>query len=247
MPASRRDFLARAGLGAITLASLPTVASAAASTGPARDDGEASRARADLAAYLALEADAAGDQPPAQAWDTSWTARVTGRHRAMFDIPELEGGVGVFRAGIWGRQVADVLKAAPGEVCTVIVIRHNAMPYLMTHEFWTAYEVGKALRIKDERGRTQRTNPVLTAPDAAPGSGSPFALDRLIANGAIVLGCNLAFRAIVSLVEKRDKLPAAEARAKALAAVIPGAIMQPSGIFANVLAQEAGCHFVRGV
>jgi hypothetical protein len=48
-------------------------------------------------------------------------------------------------------------------------------------------------------------------------------------------------------VEKKDKLKGAEARTKALSYVLPGAIMQPSGIFANVMAGEAGCHFVRAV
>jgi hypothetical protein len=35
-----------------------------------------------------------------------------------------------------------------------------------------------------------------------------------------------------------------EARTKALSMMVPGIIMQPSGIFANVLAQQNGCVFV---
>ena len=72
-------------------------------------------------------------------------------------------------------------------------------------------------------------------------------LDEQIKNGAIVLGCNLAFRSVVSLVEKKDGLTNAQAREKAKSFILPGVIMQPSGIFANVMAQEAGCVFVYAV
>jgi hypothetical protein len=87
---------------------------------------------------------------------------------------------------------------------------------------------------------------VLADPDAK-GPGSPYTLDKLMAAGAIVLGCNMAFRSIVSAVEKRDKLKPAEARTKAISYILPGVILQPSGIFANVMACEAGCQFVRAV
>jgi hypothetical protein len=116
----------------------------------------------------------------------------------------------------------------------------------MNNDFWTTYEVGKKAKIKNENGKTQKLNPIMPEPDAK-GPGSPYTLDKLMAAGAIVLGCNMAFRSAVSLVEKQDKLKPAEARTKALTYLIPGVILQPSGIFANVMAEEAGCHFVQAV
>jgi len=52
---------------------------------------------------------------------------------------------------------------------------------------------------------------------------------------------------VVGLVQKQDKLDASAARAKAMSMLVPGVIMQPSGIFADVMAQEAGCVFVNAV
>ena len=72
-------------------------------------------------------------------------------------------------------------------------------------------------------------------------------LDKQIAKGAIALCCNLAFRQMVSIVAKQDKLSPADARTKAKTFLVPGLIMQPSGIFANVMAAEAGCTFVNAV
>lgn len=245
MTTPRRDFLRHAGLGAAALATFPQLAQAE----PLRRDW--TREREEQLAELAdLEA-ALDPQPPAQPpaqpqWDTSWTAKITGKHRAMFDVPDIEGGVGVFRAAIWGRQYTDVLKLQPADLSTVVVLRHGGIPLIMTNEFWTTYEVGKAMKIKNEKGKTQKLNPVLPDPDAK-GPGSPYTLDKLIAAGAVALGCNMAFRSIVSMVEKKDKLKPAEARTKAMSMILPGVILQPSGIFANVMAEEAGCHFVRAV
>lgn len=243
MSTPRRDFLRHASFGAAAFAAFPKLAEAE----PIRRDWtrEHEEQRAELAA---LEASAAMQPPaqPPQQWDTSWTAKVTGKHRAMFDVPEIDGGVGVFRAAIWGRQYTDVLKLQPADLSTVVVLRHAGIPLIMTNEFWTTYEVGKEMKVKNEKGKTQKLNPVLADPDAK-GPGSPYTLDKLIAAGAIALGCNMAFRSVVSMVEKKDKLKGAEARTKAMSMIIPGVILQPSGIFANVMAEEAGCHFVRAV
>jgi hypothetical protein len=244
MPSPRREFLRRAGLSAAALTALPSLASAAPNERV--DDAPAwARTLAEQQDELARIA----DQPPApqaQTWDTSWTAKVTGKHRAMFDVPEIEGGAGVFRAAIWGRQYTEVLKLQPADLSTVIVIRHSAIPLIMNNDYWTTYNVGKQQKIKDERGKTQKLNPVLADPNAK-GPGSPFTLDKLIAGGAIVLGCNLAFSGLVFAIEKQDKLKRPEARTKALSYMLPGVILQPSGIFANVMAGEAGCHFVQAV
>jgi hypothetical protein len=245
MTSPRRDFLRHAGLTAAAAAALPGLANAAPAPAPSGD--MVSRQLALLAEIDAAEEQERQQQGPQQpTWDISWTAKVTGKHKAMFDVPEIEGGAGVFRAAIWGRQYTDVLKLQPADLSTVVVIRHAAIPLLMNNDFWLTYEVGKQNKIKGEDGKTQKFNPVLAEPDAK-GPGSPYTLDKLMAAGAIVLGCNLAFRSIVAAVEKKDKLKGAEARTKALSYVLPGAIMQPSGIFANVMAGEAGCQFVRAV
>jgi hypothetical protein len=232
----RRDFLKQAGIGAAALAALPRPAFAS-------DAG----ARGSSAQEL-LSAACALDEQQAEPWDTSWRHKITGKHKAMFDVPEVEGGVGVMRAGIWQRQYTEVLKTQPADLSTVIVIRHAGIFLAMSQEFWSTYEVGKARKLKGDDGKPMRFNPVLPEPGKdVPAGAAGLMLDSLIANGAIALGCGLAFRGVVSLVQKQDKLDAAAARKKAMAMLVPGVIMQPSGIFADVMAQEAGCVFVYAV
>lgn len=235
MSSDRRTFLKTASLSAAALASTAPVLHAA------------EPAPLPLNAVIAeLEA---WEQAQQETWDISWAKRITGKHKAMFDVPEIEDGVGIFRAGIWGQQYTDVLKLSPGDLSTVIVIRHAAIPLAMTSEFWATYGLGKELKIKTDKGKKwTMVNPMLSTPSTNLKSPtSAFLLDKQLANGAIALGCNLAFRQMVSIVAKQDKLSPTEARTKAKSFLVPGVIMQPSGIFANVMAEEAGCVFVNAV
>ena len=235
MSSNRRIFLKTAGLSAAALASAPSVLHAAEPSSLGSD-------------RVAEELEAS-EQAQQETWDISWAKRVTGKHKAMFDVPEIEGGVGIFRAGIWGQQYTDVLKLSPGDLSTVIVIRHAAIPLAMTSEFWATYGLGKSLKIKDDKGKKwTMVNPMLSTPSTDPKvASSNYLLDKQIAKGAIALGCNLAFRQMVSIVAKQDKLSPTAAREKAKTFLVPGLIMQPSGIFANVMAAEAGCAFVNAV
>lgn len=235
MSSDRRTFLKTAGLSAAALASVSSVLHAAEPT--------------TLPLNAVAEELDAWEQARAETWDTSWTQKVTGKHKAMFDVPEIEDGVGILRAGIWGRQYTEVLKLAPGDLSTVIVIRHAAIPLAMNSEYWATYNVGKSLKLKDEKGKKwAMSNPMLTNAGTDPkNSFSALLLDKQMANGAIVLGCGMAFSQIVAKVAKQDKLKPADAREKAKTMLIPGVILQPSGIFANVMAEEAGCAFVNAV
>ena len=70
-------------------------------------------------------------------------------------------------------------------------------------------------------------------------------LDQYVKRGGIALACNLAFAQMVGVIEKEDKLSADAAGTKAISMLVPGVMLQPSGIFAILRAQEAGAQFVR--
>ena len=242
MSSARRTFLKHAGLSAAAFAALPAVSHAhSADTASAGLPHDAAR---ELNAYL----DEAQQQQQQEAWDTSWAKRIKGKHRAMFDVPEVEGGVGVLRSGIWQRQYNEVLKPKKGDMTAVMVIRHNGIHLAMNQDFWATYNVGEEEKLKGDDGKPLKFNPVLPAPGAeTPANFAALMLDKQIEGGAIVLACNLAYRSVVGLVQRKDKLTPAEARTKANSMLVPGVIMQPSGIFANVMAQQAGCVFVQAV
>lgn len=182
------------------------------------------------------------------AWDLSWTDRIKGSHRAVFDCTEIEDGAGVLRALIWKMQYHQVLKVAPDDMTAVVVIRHSAIPLAMTQEFWDRYSIGKEKKVKNPMTQEPtKRNPVLLSADRGelPAQMASLNLDGLLKGGDIALACDLAFADCVQTVVKHDKVDEAEGRKRALAMLLPGIILQPSGVFATIRAQESGCHHLK--
>lgn len=185
---------------------------------------------------------------PAAEWDQSWFGRIKGKHKAIFDVPEIESGYGVWRASIWVKQYGEVLGTKVADMTPVLVLRHNAIVLAMQQAYWDKYGVGAANKVTHPvtLEPTDR-NPVLlsSSRNEIPATFDAFALDQFIARKNIVLACNLAFQDVVDTVKAKDGVSDDEARKRALSMLVPGVIMQPSGVFAALRAQEAGCTYLR--
>jgi hypothetical protein len=181
-------------------------------------------------------------------FDFSWVNRVTGKYKAVFDVPEIDSGYGVWRASIWAKQYMDFVKAAPEDLSAVLVLRHTGINLAMQQAYWDRYGVGKKTKAMHPitEQRTDR-NPALlsTARGELPAMFDGVALDQLIAHGGIVLACNLALQDVADVIQKKDKVSAADARKQAIAQLVPGVILQPSGVFAALRAQDVGCNYLR--
>ncbi len=197
------------------------------------------------ASFLSPSPASAQGQP---AWDLSWVDRIKGSHRAVFDSTEIEDGAGLLRSMIWKMQYAEVLHAGADDMTAVVVIRHSAIPLAMTQEFWDKYDIAKEKKVKNPiTEQPTKTNPVLLSADRGelPAPMASLNLAGFLKGGGIALACNLAFGDCVRTIAKRDKVDDAEARKRALAMLLPGIVLQPSGVFATIRAQEAGCHYLK--
>ena len=230
MSSDRREFIQRLTLGGIALGTLPTMLDAA----PAPSMNTVSGA-----ALLRGLQD--------QAMDVTWPKRLTGKHKAVFDSPDIGSGLGVYRAGVVAAQYAQTFKEPPSDFSSVIVLRHTGIHLAMNPTYWSTYKIGK--KYNATHPMTEKPieiNPaLLTENDGVPGMLAAFALDKLLKNGTIVLACALAFGDVVDVIAKADKIKEDAAMTKANSMLIPGIIMQPSGVFATTLAQENGCQYVR--
>jgi len=233
MSTGRRDFLQNLTLSGVALGALPSTLRAS---------------EAEPAATTWNEWDEEAQQPTAMVFDSTWTQKLTGKYRAVFDSPSISGGAAVWRAGMWVDHYKQVLKAEPSDLSPVIVIRHAGIPLIMNHEFWERYDIAKELKVRHPMtDKKTKRNPVLMTveDDQLPKSFAGYALHKQIERGTIVLACNLAFGGMVATVAKEEKLKTPEARAKALTMMVPGVILQPNGIFGVTLAQQNGCAFVQ--
>jgi hypothetical protein len=178
-------------------------------------------------------------------WDMSWTTRISGKYRAVFDSPEHSYGAALSRAVAWCEQYKEVYDAARTDMSPVVVLRHQGFMLALNDAYWGEYELGKELKMRDEKGRKwARTNPIATAPAGADADTLAFTLPAFIAAGGIVLACAWSFGGAVARVAKQDRIDRAAAEAKARSMLLPGIILQPNGIFAALRAQEAGCSYI---
>ncbi|HRP07519.1 MAG TPA: hypothetical protein PLL69_03435 [Gemmatimonadales bacterium] len=174
-------------------------------------------------------------------YDMSWVDRVRGTpHKVVIDSPEVSEGGALYRSVMLRDQYRDVFGTFPDQFGSVLVIRHSAIDLAMDHSYWERFPVGEEHELKDRDGNWVKRNPVgPAAADARPGSAR-YTIPGFIADGGIVLACDLAFGFVVAKY-RTEGVSREAAREEALKHLIPGVILQPSGFFAVVRAQQAGC------
>src|SRR5687768_7651746 len=94
-------------------------------------------------------------------WDVSWPGRITGAHRAVFDVPEVSAGLGLVRTLVWFKDYAEVYSPKAVDMNGVVVLRHNAIWMIMDDKFWDHHKIGPMLKINEKDGTPVRRNPFL--------------------------------------------------------------------------------------
>jgi hypothetical protein len=227
----RREFLGQIAASAVVLAS-------AACTTPI-SAGQTNTA----------PAPAPSPAPPGPVhWDDSWFTRLTAKHKAVFDSPAIEDGLAVAQAAGYIRGMRDAVAAGADDVQAVVVIRHAAIPMIFNDAIWAKYSLGKELKVKDYPSEKWATrNPWLTAatPSKAPPDRPQSTFAWLSSHGHILLGCDLATRGYAGEIAERTKVDSHVVYEELKANLVPGVILQPTGVYAVHRAQEAGCSYIR--
>lgn len=236
-PASRREFLGQ----------LATTAAALATAGCAAQVSAATSGAASPVAPVAAPPAAPRKPLAPDHWDDSWTTRLTSHHKAVFDCAAIEYGEAVGHAFSYITGLHDALGVPNDQVQTVLVIRHAAIPMALNDAMWAKYDIGKETRIKDGKQWAVR-NPYLM-PDpgrpAAKDDAPDYTLSWLPRHGHTLLGCNRALLGTAYQIADRTKGDHSTIYHELAANLIPGLILQPSGIYATLRAQEAGCLFFK--
>jgi hypothetical protein len=232
MTTPRRDFLGMLGIGGLS-----------AATGPL-----------DL-----RDANGGGDPyTRSEKWDLSWIKRVKGKARGVFDLTATQDNGGWDRVVTWRDHAIEVYGKAR-DVSTVAVMRHAGITLAMSDAYWDEFKVGQRRPRSDSATAPAAAaapatpaaplrNPIASPRPGATAAQKLHSVEGFIADGGIVLACNLAFGGMVRSTVARAKNLAGDAADKAARAyLIPGVILMPSGVFALIAAQQAGCGVVPGL
>ncbi|MCU0621766.1 MAG: hypothetical protein MUC69_09705 [Gemmatimonadales bacterium] len=188
---------------------------------------------------------------PVMVPDMSWLQRIDRPRRAVFDCAEIEEGVALHHVRVALAHYAEVEHTTDADWSVVLTIRHAAVPMLLNDAMWAKYPfLGRSTELKDPAsGKRPARNPFLNAnvrPDDRYGLIWPDGgLDTLVRRGVIVLACGMALRRLAGELARDTKRDRDAVHEEVLANLLPGVYVLPSGIFATLRAEEAGCRYFK--
>lgn len=238
----RREFLGQLA-ATVALASVACAPAASTAPVPAPAPGRSTGS--------ALAAGAAATPKPQQPvhWDDSWTTRVlAAKHKAVFDGPEIADGEALSQAWLFYEGLSVVSGVVDADVVPVVVMRHMGVPVAFNDHLWDKYQLGKWLKQKDPTtGKPARRNPYAHAEktDKYANVAPDGTLPELHRRGTVLLACSRAASYFAYQIAERTKQPFPQVKDEVKANLVDGVILQPSGVYAVLRAQEVGCGYIR--
>ena len=167
-----------------------------------------------------------------------WPGTLKGRHKQVFDVPEMNGGSPF---GFTNNFLT------PNESATaVLVFRHNGTPYALGSVIWQKYKIGESFNVLDPETKAPAVKHPWFQPKPGVLTNADAALDRLIARGTVLGVCSVSLRGQARRLAANAGVTAEEALKEWTANLIPGTTVIPSGTWGVNRAQEAGCTYCAG-
>lgn len=211
----RREFLAQIG-GMVTAASLDT---------------------------RRLDAMASQQSPE---WDMSWVDRImAAKYRVVFNAHAIDDGEAMYSAALVLNQFHEVYGTDDKQTCPAIIFRSAGTPMAFNDSIWERYGVGDRTKVTDPITKAPaKRNIFLKADEGANAQAAAAKIAALQQRGLVCLVCNRAMHGFAYEIAEESHKSADSVYADIRANLIPGAYVVPSGIFALVRAQNAGCAYM---
>ena len=184
---------------------------------------------------------------PNAAWDMSWVEQIErAKYKAVFDSTSLSDGAALDLASDIQGAFKDVY-GSDDVARMVIVMRQLGQVMAFNDDLWNRYAIGEDRKVNDPLTK----QPARRNPYAKPMPGDPdwavaSKLETLHAKGAIFLGCNRASMNWAAGAAERTHTNVEKVRDDVRNGLVPGAVLMPTGVFALVRAQNAGCAYMKG-
>lgn len=182
-------------------------------------------------------------------WDMSWLEAIkTASYRAVIDVSTLEDGYALHLASMLMDQVHEVHGTPDDKIKIVLVHRRGGTPIVFNDALWDRFPIGEQTKQTDDATKAPlRRNPFYEPRAGASAEHAATKLATLQKRGVIAVVCNIAANNWARTLADATKRDVAEVKKEVFANLVPGTIVVPSGVFALMRAQNAGCAYMRGV
>ena len=134
-----------------------------------------------------------------------------------------------------------------GQTRPVIVFRRLGTSMAFNDSLWDRYRIGEESKTNDSAtSAPARRNPFWKAPPGASAQEAATKIEALNPRGLISLVCNVSVNSWSNKLARRTQREVEELYKELKANLVPGAILVPSGIYALIRAQNAGCAYMPG-
>jgi intracellular sulfur oxidation DsrE/DsrF family protein len=205
------------------------------------------------AAMVGTRAVSLGDALPlpgaseSEKWDMSWLDRLkTASYRAVIDANVLEEGYAPDLANGLLAHFHEAHGVGDDQVRIVIVARRGGTPLVLGDVLWEKFPIAEDTKMNDRDKAPYRRNPFYRPRAGASPESAATKLESLQKRGVILLVCDIAANNWSHKLAEMTKRDAAEVKKEVYANFVPGTIVMPSGVFAIMRAQNAGCAYMRG-
>jgi intracellular sulfur oxidation DsrE/DsrF family protein len=174
---------------------------------------------------------------------TRWLDSIPGTHRQVYDMPELNNGMGLAWSHVFLLTGAQGYGVPESDLGVVVILRYHALPLAFKDSVWAKYKLGEVFKIDDPETKAPAVrNPFWLKPGALP---IPDAgLQKLIDRGVRVAACNMSITFYSGMVAQKAGLKHEDVMKEWLDGVQPGITVVPSGVLAINGAVSRGCVYV---
>ncbi len=177
----------------------------------------------------------------------AWFNKVKGKHRIVFDVTKPNeilpfAWPKIFMLTNNGTGTPDK------DMGVVVILRHDAIPFVMEDRLWDKYKFGEFFKIDDPKTKAPSVRNMFWQPKPddfqVPGVGPvQIGINDLQSQGVMFCGCNMALKVMSAVAAQSMNMNADDVYKDWVSGVLPGIQVVPSGVWAVGRAQEHGCAY----
>ena len=174
----------------------------------------------------------------------AWFENVKGKQRVVYDAPEHHAGFPF----IWSwafYMTNNQTGVADDDMTSMVVMRHNAIPFALKDELWKKYKFGEMFKVTDNTTQAPaERNPYYEPKEGDYPLPGIDGIKAQLSRGAMYCVCDLAMSVYSGAAAQAMGLDAEEVKKEWVAGVLPEVQVVPSGVWALGRAQQRDCAYI---